>query len=231
MKYFKNIIALFLCVSLLLLTGCVNATPDEPVTEQKKNILFGYEFPVALYEDVSIEDCFLYTGEYPEDASYEPCENVVALKVKNTAQNDIQLLRIRVQTESKELIFEITTLTAGSTAIVLEKSKQTLSENEVITSFSGGNRADFKSNVSLMSETFLVQGNPQTINIKNISDKDIDSDIYIYYKKKDSQGNFFGGITFRAKAEGLKAGEIKQLPASKFNPDDSQVMFIDYVQQ
>ena len=147
MKKFKSFIAIVLCLAVLCLAGCGNNTPDEPITEQ--NLIYGQKFPVALYEDVTIEDCFLYSGEFPEDASYEPCENVAALKVKNNGENDIQLLRIKVTTDSKEMLFEITTLTAGSTVTVLEKAKQTLAEGELITSFSGGNRADFQAKISL----------------------------------------------------------------------------------
>lgn len=220
MKNIKKIIAVFLCLNLALLCGCTNETTETN---------YGSVFPASVFEGVSVEDCFLYTGEYIEDASFENCENVVAIKVKNSSLNDIQLIRIIIKTDVKEMIFEISTLLAGATVTALEKSKQTMGENEKIVEISYENRVYFAENVSLKEDVFQVQGNLATINIKNISDTEIGSDVYVYYKMKDADGNYFGGITFRAKAAGgLKPGEIKQLPASKFDPYNSEVLFVDY---
>lgn len=228
MKNFKRIFALLLCLCIVMLSACQDSNkPDS----QPKVTLYGYQFPAVL-DDITIEKCSLYSGEYIEDASFENCENVAALTVKNNSEKDIQLLRIKLQTQSKDMLFEVTTLTAGSTATVLEKTKQTLTEEDKIYSLTIENRADFSENVSLKDKDIFIQGNLKTINIKNISNKDIENDIYIYYKKKDENGNFLGGLTFRTKAEGgIKAGEIKQLPADSFDPADSVVVFVDYVQQ
>ena len=222
MKNIKNIVAVLLCLSIVVLSGCGGKD------EQVQNISYGFKFPVALYDGVVIEECYLYSGEYVEDGSFDPCENVAAIKVKNSSTTDIQLLRVYVKTESDELFFEITTLTAGSTIVVLEQSKKTIAENEKIIEFRGDNRVDFSEKLSLCEDTFLVQGNPKTINIKNITEKSVDSAIGVYYKKKDSDGNYFGGITFRAVADGVAAGAIKQLPASGFDPADSEIVFVDY---
>lgn len=220
MKKIKKIIAVFLCMSIVLLCGCTTA--------KDKNIIYGYEFPVAVYDGISVEDCFLYSGEYIEDGSFESCEDIVALKVKNISLTDIQLIRIKVKTDDKELLFEISTLKAGATVIVLEKSKQTITENEKILEFNYENRVFFDKNISLKENVFFIQGNEKTINIKNISQDEIESDIYVYYKKKDADGNYLGGVTFRTKADGLKPDEIKQLSASNFEPDNSEVLFVDY---
>ena len=226
MKNIKRIIAVFLCLSIALLCGCSNETTQNPPVT---GVNSGYAFPATIFEGVSVEECFLYTGEYIEDASFENCENVVALKVKNSSLNDIQLIRIIIKTDGKEMMFEISTLLAGETVTVLEKSKQTMGENEKIVEISYENRVYFEENVSLKEDIFLVQGNLATINIKNISDTEIGSDIYVYYKRTDADGNYFGGITFRAKVEGgLMPDEIKQLPASNFDPYNSEVLFVEY---
>ena len=83
MKIIKKIIAVSLCLSIVLLCGCTNG-------KKGKNKIYGYEFPVAVYDGISVEDCYLYSGEYVEDGTFEECENVVALKVKNTSLTDIQ---------------------------------------------------------------------------------------------------------------------------------------------
>lgn len=223
MKTMKKIIPLVLCVCIVMLCGC-----NADSTDTDKTLVYGFVVPSAIDNGVIVEDIYLYSGEYVEDASFENCENVAAIKVINASATDMQLIRIKVETSAKELMFEITTLKSGATVIALDKSKQTLAEDEKIISIEVINRADFDSNVSLMESEFIVQANLSTINIKNISSKEIENDIYVYYKKKDADGNYLGGITFRTKAEGLKTDEIKQLPAANFDPADSEVLFVDY---
>lgn len=222
MNSIKKIIVTLLCLGIVFLCGC---TPED--SSQKSFTSYGYTFPAEI-EDLSIESCYLYSGEYVEDGSFEFCENVAAIKLKNNSEIDIQYLIINLETDSKLLSFEVTTLPAGSTVVALEKSKQTLTEDEKIISFKIDARADFVNKLSLLEDTFILQCNTKSINIKNISDNDILSDIYIYYKKVNEDGDLFGGITFRAKADGLKPDEIKQIPASNFDPDNSEVLFVNY---
>lgn len=224
MKSIKKFVAVMLALSIVMLCGC--STVKEP--EQAYKFAYGFKLPASLYTGITVEECYLYSGEYPEDGSFDACENVAALEIKNNSEADIQLMRIEVTTDSKVMVFEVSSLLAGTTVIVLEKSKQTMSENEKITGFQCLNRVDFSEKVSLMEDVFLVQGNTGTLSIKNVSEKKAESDIYVYYKKKDAEGKYFGGITFRAKADGLEPDEIKQLPASCFEPNDSEVLFVDY---
>ena len=227
MRNFRKFIAVFLCFGIVMLCSCNNK--NDISDDDKTKTAYGFEFPTELDFGVTVEDCYLYSGEYVEDGSFESCENVVAIKVKNVSGSDIQLLRIKATTDSKELFFEISTLSSDNTVVVLEKSKQSLSENEKILSFQRDSRVDFEENISLCEDVFVVQGNLSTINIQNISDTDIESDFYVYYKKKDADGNYFGGVTFRTKVEGgLKATQIKQMSAVNFDPSDSEVLFIDY---
>ena len=226
MKSIKKFVAAMLALSIVMLCGC--STGKKPENPEGKKVVYGFTFPTKLYNDIIIEDCYLYSGEYPEDGSFDACENVAALEIKNNSEADIQLMRIEVTTNSKVMMFEVSSLLAGTTVIVLEKSKQTLAEDEKILSIKCINRVDFAENVTLKEDIFLVQGNTGTLNIKNVSEKKAESDIYVYYKKKDAEGKYFGGITFRAKADGLEPDEIKQLPASCFEPNDSEVLFVDY---
>ncbi len=221
MKHIKKIIVVLLCLTFFVLTGCNPPEIEKPQA-------YGKTLPIAVDTDLFIEECFLYSGEFVEDASFEEKTDVAAIKVKNNSDKDVQLARIFVTTTEKELFFEITTLPAGGVVTVLEKNGQTLVENEGFTDFRVENRVDFQVPLTMHEDHFLVQANDKTINIKNVSEIDIESDIYVYYKKKDADGNYFGGITFRTKADGLKPDEIKQLPASNFLKADSEVMFVDY---
>lgn len=215
MKHIKKIVAILLCLSFFSLAGCGSTK-------------YGKALPIDADIDISIEDCFLYSGEFVEDGSFEEKEDVAAIKVKNNSNKAIRLARIYITTSEKELFFEITTLPAGATVTALEKGAQTIKWNEKIKEVRVENRVDFAKPLSLHEDIFLLQANDKTINIKNISKKKIKSDIYVYYKNKDADGNYFGGITFRTKADGLKPDEIKQLPASHYQKADSEVLFVDY---
>ncbi len=211
-----------MCLVLATLTGCTTKKTEG-------DLYFGKPFPVYVDTDVVAKECYLYDGAFVEDGSFEEKQGVVALKVANIGEKDIQLLRICVTTSEKELFFEITTFRAGTTVVVLEKNAQTLSENEKLFEFRAENRVDFTHELSVHQDVFILQANNGTINLKNISKTAIASDIFVYYKKKDTDGNYFGGTTFRTRAAGgLDVGEIAQLPASNFNLSDSEVLYVDY---
>lgn len=191
----------------------------------------GVVFPVTVDNGIIIEDCFLYSGDFPEDGSFAKKNDVLALKVKNTSDSAIQLIRIKAETDEKDMLFEITTLPAGATVTVLEKNAQSVSAKEKINSFTAENRVDFEKPLTINEDIFTLTEHDSIFNIRNISNTDIASDIYVYYKKMDAEGNYFGGITFRTKAQGLESGELKQIPASHFNPQDSEVLFIDFISE
>ncbi len=151
MKTIKKIIPLLLCICIAMLCAC-----NSDNTETNKKIAYGYEFQTEIDYGITVEDIHLYSGEYVEDASFGICENVAALKVKNNSGSDIQLLRINVKTNIKELTFEITTLNTGSAVVALEKSKQTLDEDEKILSIEITKRSDFKSSITLKEDVFTV---------------------------------------------------------------------------
>ena len=114
---------------------------------------------------------------------------------------------------------------------MLEKNAQTLSYNEKILQIREENKVFFEQKLSLESENFEITPLNSVFNIKNISNKNFSSDVYVYFKKTDADGNFFGGITFRSNAGKLKTGEFKQIPASHFTQEDSEVLFVSYAMQ
>lgn len=220
MKLFKKISALMLVSVMLVLSAC-----NKP---KEAESFHGVIFPVSVYTDVVVEEASLRTAEFPEDGSFEEKKDVLTLRVRNESNKAVQLIRIKVTTDKKEMLFELTTLPVNMAVNVFEKSGQTLSKNEKIISISGENRVDFEKSIGLNRETFELDVHDKVINVRNISKNDINSDVYLYYKKKDKDGNYFGGITFRSKIDGLKAGELKQIPASHFALTDSEVIFLDY---
>ena len=227
MNSIKRVLSALLVMVFIFSSGCSG-------TFQKNNssdTFHNAELPVSLSKDLVITEAFLYSGAFPEDASFRKEKNVFALKVVNRSSEDLQLVRIYVTTDKKECLFEITTLPSGKAVTVLEKDAQTLSYGEKILQFKEENKVFFKQKLSLESDKFQITPLDSVFNIKNISAEDFSSDVYVYFKKTDADGNYFGGITFRSNAGKPKPDEFRQIPASHFNKEDSEVLFVGYAMQ
>jgi hypothetical protein len=235
MRMIKNLIVFFLLLSILTVSGCNKNETDRNEISQiasitmDKNVFRGQELPVILNDSIVITDAFLYNGVFPEDGSFSEKQNVFALKVKNQSTKDLQLIRIEVKTEQQNFFFEITTLPSGKSITVFEKTGKTITDSEIIKEIKGKNIVFFDNKISLHADIFQLMPLNRMMNIINCSDRDIESDVYVYYKKVDTNGDYFGGITFRSNAGPMKAGELKQIPVSAYNPEDSKVVFITYV--
>ncbi len=220
MKHLKGCFVYCLVFVMVFCGGCQ--------TNSDNTDFHNLKFPVTVYEDIVVEEGFLYSGEFPEDVSFSSKKDVFALKILNNSDKDLRLIRIYVTTGDGEMLFEVTTLPAKATVTVLEKNGNTLKRNEEIIEFRAENVIFFEDKITVKADNIELTPLNSVLNIKNISNKDISADIYVYYKKVDENGDLFGGITFRSRAEGLKADELKQLPASHYDTKNSKVIFVEY---
>ena len=66
-----------------------------------------------------------------------------------------------------------------------------------------------------------------SISVKNISNEDIKSDLFIYYKdKKDDLLN--GSVTYKIRVKALKEGSQTYVKAPELNKNNCQVIFTEY---
>lgn len=230
MKNLKKVLPIFLVLIILFVGGCTK-NPQNGDNGSETVVFNGKEFPLALSEDIVIENAFLYNGEFPEDGSFSKAEDVFALKVKNTSDKDIQLVRIYVETDQSEYFFEITTLPAGRVLTVFEKSAQSITESEKIAEIKEENKVFFENKLSLHTSELKIATMDKVLNIENISEADFSTDVYVYFKRLDANGDYFGGITFRSNAGKIKSKEFKQIPAPHFIKENSEVLFVDYAKQ
>jgi hypothetical protein len=231
MKNLKKVLPVLLVFIIAFFGGCANKPDNNNGNAAQEIIFHSKEFPAMLSEDLTITKAFNYDGEFPEDGTFKQENDVFALKVVNNSDKTIQLVRIYVTTDKNECLFEITTLPGKKTVTVFEKNAYSLSEDEKILEIREENKIFFEQSLSLNRDKFEITTLDSVLNIKNISQQDVTSNVYVYFKKKDADGNYFGGITFRSNAGGLKAGEFKQIPAPHFSKADSEVLFVDYGMQ
>ena len=171
-----------------------------------------------------------YSGAFVEDGSDREVENIWQIKIENTTGRDIQFLRVRANLGGEEAVFDVSTLIAGSSAMVLETNALAWKSGVEQMSFTAENLAYFQYERTIFPEVFSLSVTDQTLRLENISENDVSGDVYVYYKNME-EDVFIGGITYRVKfSGGIRAGEALAEQASHYQSEKSKVLFITYAQ-
>lgn len=230
------IIALALCLCVCLIIVIVKKTdstaPSETAVSEEQRPSAETKIPVKKsfkYEngDLSFTGLFSYSGAYVEDGTDEAVSDIAAIRVQNNSENDYQYADVHVITEDGSFDFTFTTLKKGESILMLEKSRKSFPQKAKIQTVSVENKVKFTEAPSLHEDIFELTVHDKVINIKNISDKDIDGKIYVYYKNTVDNG-ITCGITYRIAFDSLKAGELKQASSRHLSKENSILEFIDY---
>lgn len=221
----KVIIISIITVAVILIASALCVAifyADKQTQSDAENI------PYYLHPGYEVISVGTYSGEFVEDGSDRTVNNVCMITVKNNTSDNIKLLEIQaVDTEGEVYDFVITTLLINSQVTVLEKNAKTADSNIVFEEFTVIRSVEFTENVSVHSEKFEITAMDSVFNIRNISAENYENPVYVYYKNKSEKG-YFGGITYRAKVNSLKSGELMQIPASHFDIDNSEVLFVSF---
>lgn len=169
-----------------------------------------------------------YSGKYVEDGSDVYVDNVMSVTVRNDGEQDIQMATVFVSIDNVFCEFTITTLPRGAAAVVFEKNKHQYTASGVVKYAYATDVIYFVNDVSTESENVSITAWNGYINIANISGSDIEGELTVYYKSY-AAGQYFGGITYVARAEnGIPSGESVTLHTPHFIPGSSKVMFVIY---
>ena len=210
-------------------TNPVVTEPDtEPVTTVPVETDPSDEMqPINLGYELILEEVGEYTGAYMEDGSDEIVSGIMMARIANTGDQDLQFCKVELTFENDKFLFEITDFPAGATVIALEKNRALMTD-EVLSSASLENVAFFNEGMNIYADIFETSGASGMLNVKNISNSDISSDIYIHYKNYIGD-MYYGGIAYRVKIEGgLKAGEIRQIMTGHYDPKNCTIVAIEY---
>lgn len=182
------------------------------------------ETSINLGNGMRITEVGNYTGIYMEDGSDEFVSGILMIAVTNEGEEAIQYAEITMPVGDEEAFFTMSTLTPGSTMILLEQNRMAYAEAEYTTALAE-NVAIFQESLSLCEDKLELQILDGVINVTNISGQDITGDIMIYYKNSASDV-YYGGITYRVRIEGgLEKDEIRQVMADHFSESGSTLMF------
>lgn len=184
--------------------------------------------PTELNADLQIVRSGTYTGLFVEDGSNAPCTDVLALLVTNTSEGFMEWIELALPVGDRTAYFTISSLPAGQSLLVLEKTAMTWKEGTeigapvVIQSSAAGKTP------SLYPEAFSITAADHVVNLSNISGSDISGSIALCYKNAEN-GIYIGGITYRKTLTGgVKAGAVAQFICDHYTVAGSEIVFIVY---
>lgn len=172
--------------------------------------------------NLTVESIGAYSGSFIEDGSDEATKNVTAMLITNNSDQMLQVALIDFQVNSNETAsFKVTNLPAGTSTLVLESNKREFSDNDTYTY--GNAATGYMDQPTLEEDKVELKTENGKITLKNKTDKELKR-VYVYYKYVQIGGAYFGGITYRTPFENVGAGKEAEAVAAHFNPDSSQIM-------
>lgn len=235
MKYIKKILILLLC--FLIVAGLCACNKDDDIKKEEPMD----RIPVVT-EEVKVEQVSDFDAKESKDSqigvtvdnflkiiSIGERDGVLSVFVRNVSDEDIQYALLSVMTGDGRAEFPISTLTAGASATLRCNNGYIFDDDAIYYGWKVENKAIFKEELSCYPDMFEIDGVDGFISIKNISDKDIEGKIYIYYKNV-TDGVYDDGVTYRAYVDGLKKGEKTQIKTQHYLKDSSRILFVTYAE-
>ena len=197
-----------------------NNSSEKNNTSNGDKVSSNYNTPDA---SLTIQRINGYSGMFIEDGSDKEVKNVAAIQVKNTSKQVVEYAKIELYNGDKKLVFEVSTLPANSSAVVMEKSKTTFDSSKNVTY--GKSTVAYTDKLEKSSDIKYKVLDNNGIEVTNKSKKDI-ACVRVFYKYKSEEGYYVGGITYVAKVNNLKAGTSETIYPSHFATDGGQVMMV-----
>ena len=178
--------------------------------------------------NLTVESIGAYSGSFIEDGSDEATKNVTAMLITNNSDQMLQVALIDFQVNSNETAsFKVTNLPAGTSTLVLESNKREFSDNDTYTY--GNAATGYMDQPTLEEDKVELKTENGKITLKNKTDKELKR-VYVYYKYVQIGGAYLGGITYRTPFENVGAGKEAEAVAAHFNPDSSQIMGVQILE-
>lgn len=162
-----------------------------------------------------------YSGTFFEDGGSTPAEDVAVILVVNTTDRFLELGTFHFEIDGVSAVFSVTNLPPQRGAWVLEQNAlQVKSGADFVLK---GGAATFCTPEEVPDVT--AQPLDGTILVANTSETDAFSG-YIYYKAIYTDGNYLGGITYRAPVEELPSRSATEVTAGHCTQDCEIVRII-----
>lgn len=181
---------------------------------------------IELTDGLLIHYLSSYAGIYMEDGSMDVVSDVMMLVLENTSSEDLQLAKISIEYSDFTAEFEVTNLPAGEKVVALEKNRHPKPAENYRT-ITVRNVVFFPETMGLQEQRIRITGTDGSLEVENISGRNIEGDIRIYYKHSASD-LLYGGITYRVSIKGgLAAGEKTRVIAGHYTVSGCRILQVD----
>ncbi len=204
----------------------IASTDVSASTEQLAEQTAQVQLPIDLGDGLFLTGIRDFSGIYMEDGTDDVVQGLLSVVLENRSTHDLQYAQITLDYGDEDAAFEVTNLPSGGQVVLLEKSRMTYREDQLLGAYA--DQVAMLEQFPMYPDLFEISTSDNIINVRNISGEDISGDIFVYYKNVGG-GIYYGGITYRVRIEGgLKAGEIRQVLAVHYYEDTSEILMVSY---
>lgn len=165
-----------------------------------------------------------YTGKYVEDGSNTTANGVAMILVRNESGHPIQFASLAMKFEDTTLLFEISALPAGGSAVVQEKMRRGIPagdpmtcEAQVIQQAEQGFAAD---------QVSVTENEDGSLTVTNLTDTTIPA-IRVFYKYYLTDEQIYvGGIAFTAKVSQLRPHSSYTIRPTHYEKGASRIVMV-----
>ena len=232
-----RLVSILLCVVLpLLLAGgltfllwALQAPPASETVTTAPTATPTASIPstIDLGQGLTVTKMISAAGVFPEDGKNSVLSDMFCITVHNGSDKTLQAAQIKLTVNGEDYYFTCTTLPAGASLYAYETNRKP-APRTVESIRSECLFAHFFSVEPTNRESELkITPADKGFTVQNLTGEDVDREIYLYYKTIQN-GVYMGGITYRVKLSGLKAGEEATVYADHATEKYTQVMFVEY---
>lgn len=169
-----------------------------------------------------------FSGQYVEDGSDIPVENVAAVLVTNHSEDFLDLATIKYEINGKQATFVVTGLPAGTSAWVMESNQMTITKG---VDFQYINKTTaFRSGVVDKTDKITLFAEGNLLTAINNTDEKLEG-VFVYYKTLHTDGNYFGGITYKTTFGDLEPGEKRTELAGHYDKEKTEIVRIGWKEE
>lgn len=165
-----------------------------------------------------------YTGKYVEDGSNTTANGVAMILVRNESGHPIQFASLAMKFEDTTLLFEISALPAGGSAVVQEKMRRGIPagdpmtcEAQVIQQAEQGFAAE---------QVSVTENEDGSLTVTNLTDATIPA-VRVFYKYYLTDEQIYvGGIAFTAKVSQLRPHSSYTIRPTHYEKGASRIVMV-----
>ena len=175
--------------------------------------------------DLSCDQFGIFSGQFLEDGRDELVKNVAAVLVTNRTDRFLDFATLTFDIDGQTATFILSGLPAGRSAWVMEATRMTATSSSVFTYQNCVN--SFRDDVTASTDKVTISSDGNMLTAVNNTSETL-KDVFVYYRTLHTDGNFLGGITYRADFGTLEPGASVETMAGHFNKETSEIVRVGW---